>query len=119
MIGYVRPNIVIKVILQLCQTPLYISAKISIRSNQEDLIEFANPSKNIDFEQNIIENDVNEENFDKFEVMLEEDNTNTLIHNLLDVEHIVDDNNNSLTIVATKGFQPLGLFKIHILTHYI
>ncbi len=50
MIGYVRLNIVIKVVLQLCQSPLYISAKISIRSNWEDLMEFANASKNIDFE---------------------------------------------------------------------
>jgi hypothetical protein len=36
--------------------------------------------------------------------MLEEDNTNTLIHNLLDLEHIVDDNTNSLTIAASEGF---------------
>jgi len=35
---------------------------------------FANASKNIDFEQKNIENDVNEENFDKFEKILEEDN---------------------------------------------
>jgi len=47
MIGYVHPNILIKVVLQLCQTPLYISAKISIRSNWEDLIEFANASKTL------------------------------------------------------------------------
>jgi hypothetical protein len=51
--------------------------------------------------------------------MLGEDNTNTLIHNLLDVEHIVDDNNTSLTIVASEGFRLLGLFKIHILKHCI
>jgi hypothetical protein len=51
--------------------------------------------------------------------MLEEDNTNTLTHNLLDIEHIVDDNNNSLTIAASEGFQPLRLFKIHIVTQYI
>jgi len=49
--------------------------------------------------------------------MLGEDNTNTLIHNLLDVEHIVDDNNTSLTIAASEGFRLLGLFKIHILKH--
>ncbi len=47
MIGYVHPNILIKVVLQLCQTPLNISAKISIRSNWEDLIEFANACKTL------------------------------------------------------------------------
>jgi hypothetical protein len=64
---------------------LYISAKISIKPNWEDLIEFANVSKNIDFEQKNIENDVNKKNYDKFEKILEEDNTNTFIHNFLDV----------------------------------
>jgi hypothetical protein len=49
-IGYVHPNIIIKDILQFCQAPLYINAKISLRSNWEDLIKFANTSKNIDFE---------------------------------------------------------------------
>ncbi len=51
--------------------------------------------------------------------MLGEDNTNTLILNLLDVEHIVDDNNTSLTIATSEGFRLLGLFKIHILKHCI
>jgi hypothetical protein len=69
MIGYVHFNIVMKTLQQLCQTPLYISAKVSIKSNLEVFIEFANISKNIDFE-----NDVNEEKFDKFEKILEEVN---------------------------------------------
>jgi hypothetical protein len=51
MIGYVHFNIVMKTLEQLCQTPLYINAKVSIKPNWEDLIEFANISKNIDFEQ--------------------------------------------------------------------
>jgi hypothetical protein len=58
-----------------------------------------------------IENDVNEENYDKFEKILEEDNTNTFIHNFLDVEHIVDNNIKSLTIAPNEGFQPLRLFQ--------
>ncbi len=74
-----------KTLQQLCQTPLYISAKVSIKSNWEDLIEFANVSKTIDFEQKNIENDVNQKIYDKFEKILEEDNTNTFIHNFLDV----------------------------------
>ncbi len=49
MIGYVHPNIVMKALQQLCQTPLYISVEISRKPNWEDLIEFANASKNIDF----------------------------------------------------------------------
>ncbi len=53
---------------------MYISAKVSIKSNWEDFIEFANASKNIDFEQKNIENDVNEFFLDKFEKILEEDN---------------------------------------------
>jgi hypothetical protein len=51
MIGYVHFNIVMKTLQQLCETPLYISAKVSIKPNWEDIIEFANASKNIDFEQ--------------------------------------------------------------------
>jgi hypothetical protein len=94
---------------------LYISAKISIKPNWEDLTKFANTSKNIDFEQNIIENDINEENSDKFEKMLEEKNTNTLLHNLLDVEQIVDNNNKSLTIAPSEVFDLWAYFKTHIL----
>jgi len=73
MIAYVHFNIVMKTLQQLCQTPLYISAKVSIKPNWEDFIEFANASKNIDFEQKNTKNDINEENFDKFEKILEED----------------------------------------------
>jgi hypothetical protein len=35
--------------------------------------------------------------------MLEEDNINALMHKLLDVEHIVNDNKKSLTIVTSEG----------------
>jgi hypothetical protein len=85
MIVYVHFNIVMKTLQQFCQTPLYISAKVLIKPNWEDLIEFANVSKNIDFEPKNIENDVNQKNYDKFEKILKEDNTNTFIHNFLDV----------------------------------
>ncbi len=104
MIGYVCPNIVMKALRQLCRTPLYISAKIFIKLNQEDQIEFENASKNIDFEQKIIENDIKEKNSNKFKEMLEKDNTNTLIHNLLDAKQIINDNNKSLTIAPSEGF---------------
>ncbi len=60
MTSYVRSNIIMKALWQLCQTPLYISEKIFIKWNWEDLPKFANTNKNIDFEHKIIENDVNE-----------------------------------------------------------
>jgi hypothetical protein len=43
--------------------------------------------------------------------MLEKDNTNTLIHNLLYAKQIINDNNKSLTIAPSEGFQLLGLFQ--------
>ncbi len=54
---------------------MYISEKISIKWNWEDFPKFANTSKKIDFEHKMIENDVNEFVFDKFEEMLEKYNT--------------------------------------------
>ncbi len=83
--------------------PLVHKCKNLYKIKLKDLIEFANASTHIDFEQNIIENDVNEKNSNKFEKMLEEDNINALMHNLLDVEHIVNDNKKSLTIVTSEG----------------
>jgi len=47
MIGYVHPNILIKVVLQLCQTPLNISAIFFIKSNWEYFLEFANAGKTL------------------------------------------------------------------------
>jgi hypothetical protein len=46
MLGYVRPNIVIKYLQELCQTPSYKSAKNSIRPNLQDLMELANTKCN-------------------------------------------------------------------------
>jgi hypothetical protein len=65
-----------------------------------------NASKNIDFEQKILKMTLMNYFFDKLKKILEEDNTNTFIHNFLDVEHIVDNNNKSLTITPNEGFQP-------------
>jgi len=50
MTSYVHLNIVMKALQQLCETPLYISGKFSIKPNWEDFTKFANASKNIDFE---------------------------------------------------------------------
>jgi hypothetical protein len=76
MTNYVHSNIIMKALRQLCQTPLYISEKISLKWNWEDLPKFANTSKNIDFEHKIIENDNNDFIFfEKFEEMLEKYST--------------------------------------------
>jgi hypothetical protein len=94
-----------KALRQLCQTPLYISEKISLKWNWENLPKFANTSKNIDFEHKIIENDDNHFIFfENFEEMLEKYNTKTLIYNLLDVEYIISKNNISLTITPSEAF---------------
>jgi hypothetical protein len=45
MSSYVRPNIIIKFLQELCQTPLYKSVKISIRPNWQDLVELTNTMK--------------------------------------------------------------------------
>ncbi len=75
MRSYVRSNIIMEALWQLCQIPLYISEKLSLKRNWEDLPKFANTSKNIDFEHKMIENDINEFFFEKFEKMLENYNT--------------------------------------------
>jgi hypothetical protein len=42
---------------------------------------------------------------------LKEDPTYILMQNILNLEQIIDDDNQSITIVPSqKGFQPLGLF---------
>jgi hypothetical protein len=33
MLGYIRPNIVMKALQELCETPLYIDANVSIKPN--------------------------------------------------------------------------------------
>jgi hypothetical protein len=43
--GYVHPNIVMKALQQIYQTPLYINAKVSIQPNWQALIELVNVSE--------------------------------------------------------------------------
>jgi hypothetical protein len=76
--------------------------------NWIDLEEFTNASKNIDLEQKYYWKWCQ---WKKFKEILQEDNTNILIHNLLDVEQFVNDNNKSLTITPSEGFRLLGLFQ--------
>jgi hypothetical protein len=53
MSSYVHPNIVIKTLYELCQTPLYKSAKFSIRPNWQDLVELTNINETIKSEKKI------------------------------------------------------------------
>ncbi len=48
--------------------------------------------------------------FETFEEIMEKYNIDTLVENILNSEHIIDDNQNLITIVLGEGFQPLGLF---------
>jgi hypothetical protein len=45
MSSYVCPNIMIKALQELCQTPLYKNAKNSITTNWQDLVELTNTSE--------------------------------------------------------------------------
>jgi hypothetical protein len=41
---------------------------------------------------------------------MEEDNSITLMENILKPKHIIDDNQDSITIAPREGFRPLGIF---------
>jgi hypothetical protein len=45
-----------------------------------------------------------------FEEVVDEDYTNTLVQNILSLEHVIDYNEKLLIIALRKGSQPLGLF---------
>ncbi len=47
--------------------------------------------------------------------MVDEDYTNTLVQNILSPEHIIDDNDKSITIACREGSQLRGLFRA---THF-
>ncbi len=49
-------------------------------------------------------------NFEIFENFMEEDNIDTLVENILNHKHIIDDNQDSITITLRKGCRPLSLF---------
>ncbi len=85
MSGYVRPNIVIKALQELCQTLLYKSAKFSIRPNWQDLVELTNINETIKSEK-------------------------TLVQNILSLEHVIDNTDKSIIIALGQGSQLFGLF---------
>jgi hypothetical protein len=48
----------------------------------------------------------------KFENVLNETYTNTLVQNVLDPKHVIYDGSKSLTIAPREGFWPLWLFQL-------
>ncbi len=61
-------------------------------------------------EEHTIDGNLEIKKLDMFEEVVDEDYTNTLVQNILSLEHVIDYNEKLLIIVLRKGFQPLGLF---------
>jgi hypothetical protein len=108
MLGYVRPNIMIKMLHDLCK----ILVNVSIRQNWQNFINLANSSKSNQWEHDSFDLFPIENATYEFEQILEKDPThNILMQNIFIPKQIIDDDNQSITIVlGLKGFQPLGLF---------
>ncbi len=80
MSGYICPNIIIKTSQELCETPLYIDANVSIKPNWQGLVELANVSEKYKIKKTFKTFDFN--NFETFEGIMEEDNTDMLVENI-------------------------------------
>jgi len=77
----------------------------------QSLVSFANSSKSNQWEHDSFAKFPIENATYEFEQILKEDPTYILMQNILNLEQIIDDDNQSITIVPSqKGFQPLGLF---------
>jgi hypothetical protein len=50
------------------------------------------------------------DSFERFEKKMEDDNTIILMESIFKPKHIIDDNQDSITIVLREEFRPLGLF---------
>ncbi len=82
-----------------------LQIKVSMKQNWQDLAKFIITNENNDLKKS-------DENFwiKKFvSIFLNEDNfyedcIDTLIQNILNVKHVIDDNNKLLTIVPIEGF---------------
>ncbi len=73
------------------------------------MVELANASEKYTIEMTYETFDSN--HFETFEEIMEKDNIDTLVGNILTFEHIIDDNQDSISIVLGEGFSPLGLFR--------
>jgi hypothetical protein len=45
MSSYICPNIIIKALQELCETPLYIDANVSVKPNWQVLVELTNANE--------------------------------------------------------------------------
>jgi hypothetical protein len=71
------------------------------------LVGIANASEKYTIEKTYETFDFN--NFETFEKIVEDDNTITLMENIVKPKHIIDDNQDSITIVPREGIEPLVL----------
>jgi hypothetical protein len=85
-----------------------VEAKVSIKQNWQDLVELATTNENDNFDEF---NELKIKSSNQFEKLYDEDYASTLVENIINVEHIIDNDETSLTIAPIKGFQPFGLFR--------
>ncbi len=76
--------------------------------NWQDLVELTNTNETIKLEEHTIDANLELKKPDTFETIIDEDYTYTLVQNILSLEHVIDNNDKSLTIAFGKGFQPFG-----------
>jgi hypothetical protein len=101
MSGFVRPNIVMKALFDLCKTPLYENANISIKEDWKDVMDSLINDDNILNKKD--ETTLNEPvSFDGFEEVKDIEGTDTLIQNILEPENIIDDD--SIAIAPGENF---------------
>jgi len=84
-----------------------VEAKVSIKQNWQDVVELATTNENDNFDEF---NELEIKSSNQFEKLYDEDYASTLVENIINVEHIIDNDETSLTIAPTKCFQPFGLF---------
>ncbi len=78
--------------------------------NWQDLVELANTNETIKLKEHTIDANLEVKKPNMFEEIVDEDYTNTLVQNILSLEHVIDNNDKSITITPIEGFQPLQLF---------
>jgi len=98
-----------KALHELCETPLHVNAHALIKRDWEDITSLANVNENDGLNEVSFDNLFSSIHKDKFEKVLNEDPTNPLMQNILNVEQITFDNNELIVITLGEAFQPLGL----------
>jgi hypothetical protein len=91
MSSHVQPNIIIKTLYKLSKTPLYVNANVLVRRDWKMLKNLVNVCQNDKVEIYLFDEALNTLNVDKFEEIIDEDHVDTLVQNILIIEHVVDD----------------------------